>query len=173
MGYASLRIAVTVALLLTGCGGGDPAQPAGTEPTPEAPAQSPGEFTIVAGEPGEFDFDVPASVPAGEYEFTLTNEGEQWHQAQILRLADGVSFEEFEDALLSGVEPGTDFPAAAREMVVGPPTGVPEKASAGEEVTSLGPLEPGVNAVVCFFPDVRKTGRPHYTFGMLAELEVT
>lgn len=168
-----MGLAVSVALLLTGCGGADEAQPAATGAPHETPAQSPGEFTIVAGEPREFDFDVPASVPAGEYEFALTNEGKQFHHAQILRLEDGVSFEEFEDALLSGVEPGTDFPEAAREMVVGSPTGVSATVGAGEQGTGRGELESGVHAVVCFLPDVRKTGRPHYTFGMLAGLEVT
>jgi len=167
-------LAVSVALLLTGCGGGDGAQPAATEPPPEeTPAEPAGEFAIVAGDPGDFDFDLPASVPAGEYEFSLRNESEQPHHAQIFRLEDGVSFEEFEDALLSDAEPGTDFPQAAREMVAGPPTGVLRITSPGEEGPGRGELESGVHAVVCFVSDIRGTGRRHYALGMLAELEVT
>ncbi len=84
-----------------------------------------------------------------------------------------MSFEEFEDALLSDAEPGTDFPQAAREMVAGSPTGVLGTTSPGEEGTGRGELESGVHAVVCFLPDIRETGRPHYALGMLAELEVT
>jgi hypothetical protein len=173
VGRTPWGLAVGIPLLITGCGGADEVQPAVTGPPHETPAQSSGEFVIVAGEPREFAFDFPGSVPAGEYEFTLTNEGKQFHQAQILRLEDGMSFEQFEDALLSGAAPGTDFPEAAREMVVGSPTGVQATTSADEVGTRRGELEPGVHAVVCFLPDVRKTGRPHYTFGMLAELTVT
>ena len=58
----------------------------------------------------DFTFDMPAEIQAGYVTFTLTNDGNEDHHAQILKLNDGVTGED----LLAAME--TDGEAAIAEM---------------------------------------------------------
>jgi hypothetical protein len=140
----------------------------GASPSPAAsdgagPGGSPGaagELEIAAS---EYAFETAASVPAGPVSIRLTNEGEEEHQAQIARVAEGRTFEDVVGAL------SNPDPSGAFEILtfVGGPTGV----MPGEEQVVASVLEPGLHVLVCFVaaPD----GVPHLAKGMIAQLDVT
>lgn len=164
------RLAVAVFFLATACAGEEAPRPVETQP----PAQTePADLTITAT---DFDFALPTSVSAGAYDFTLINRGKQPHHAQFYRLAQGVSFEEFREAVLSNPEFRLDLPV---DLVAGPPTaGVLANVAPGERDNERGELERGVYAVACSVRDIelgtgKGSGSAHHALGMVAEVQVT
>ncbi len=141
----------------------------------EPPAQTePAPFRITAT---DFDFALPSSVSAASYDFTLINRGEQFHHAQFYKMAEGVSFEEFREVLISNPK-SRGLPGDAIDLVDGPPTGLLGEASPDESVKGRGELQRGVYAVVCFLRDLelgtgRGSGKAHHALGMTAEVQVT
>jgi hypothetical protein len=126
----------------------------------------------------DFDFDLPATLPAGAYEFTLINEGEQFHHAQFYKLAEGVSYEEYRDVMLAHPEFTIESQQAVADLVTGAPTGVLANVRAGETRTATGELEPGAYAVVCLLPDLEPgtgvgSGQSHHALGMMAGVRVS
>lgn len=177
-----LRIGAMALLLASGCTEGDIGEP--SEAVPQAaqepaPPTEPVELVITAT---EFAFDLPASLPAGRYDFTLVNHGEQIHHAQVYRLAEGVSFQEVRDGLLSRPEFIVyGLPEEAANLVVPPATGVLGTVSPGEERSGKGELERGTYVVVCLLADLELGAADagngkllsHHALGMMAELRVT
>ena len=111
----------------------------------------------------EFAFELPATVPAGVTAITLTNAGQEEHQAQLAKIVDGKTMADLAAALQN------PDPTAALQLITlwGGPNGVQPGASG----TSTVALEPGAYAFLCFIssPD----GVPHIAKGMVAPLEVT
>ena len=111
----------------------------------------------------EYAFDLPASVPAGVTAITLTNAGQEEHQAQLVKIADDKTMTDLVAALQN------PDPSAALQLITlsGGPTGV----APGATGTSTVDLQPGAYAFLCFIssPD----GAPHIAKGMVAPLEVT
>ena len=174
-----LRIGAMALLLASGCAEGDIGEP--SEAVPQAaqepaPPTEPVELVITAT---EFAFDLPASLPAGRYDFTLVNQGEQGHHAQFYKLAEGVSFEAVREAFLARPEFSLDgLPPKAVDLVDPPATGVLGPTLPGETRSGKGALEPGVYAVVCTLSDIEfgtgvSSGTSHHALGMMAELRVT
>jgi hypothetical protein len=111
----------------------------------------------------EYTFDLPQSVPAGPTTVTVTNDGEEEHQAQIARIADGSTLQDAIQAVLA-----TDLTKAFQILTLaGGPAGV----APGTDQAVTSNLEPGHYAMLCFVtaPD----GVPHVAKGMAAEFEVT
>jgi hypothetical protein len=71
-------------------------------------AAKPPEVTITAK---EYAFELPQSIGGGVVTLKLSNTGQEAHMAQLIRLNDGVTFEQLQSALQSG------DPAAALALV--------------------------------------------------------
>ena len=111
----------------------------------------------------DFAFEAPASIPAGPTKVTLTNAGQEEHQAQIAKIADGKTFADLTAALQ-----GPDESAALALVTLnGGPTGVVPGASGSTTVD----LTPGQYAFLCFVAGA--DGVPHLAKGMIASMEVT
>ncbi len=82
---------------------------AGGEPEPELqPAPGPStqiEAPATAIVARDFSFSAPAAISQGLNKLTLTNEGQEPHHAQLLRLNDGVTAEQFGAAAQQGPGP--------------------------------------------------------------------
>jgi plastocyanin len=109
----------------------------------------------------EFAFDAPASVPAGPTRVHLVNQGAELHHVQLVRIAEGHTFQELVEASKAGGPPPSWI-----TFVGGPNTPVP----GGESDATLN-LRPGSYALVCLIPS--KDGVPHLMKGMVKPLTVT
>lgn len=118
------------------------------------------DITITAK---DFSFDLPAQVPAGLVDVTMHNQGPDIHHAQIVRLNDGVTFDQLKTAL--DKDPNAAFPLISFQG--GPGVVLPD---ASQEVL-LNLDKPGTYAVICFIAGA--DGIPHYMKGMIAQFEVT
>jgi plastocyanin len=111
----------------------------------------------------EYAFDLPASATAGPTHLTLNNTGKELHQAQIARLNDGATLEQFTAAIQN------PDPSAALGLVtlVGGPTSVQPGQSGSVDVD----LKAGTHVFLCFISGADNV--PHLAKGMIAPLEVT
>lgn len=138
---------------------------ASESPTEEASpsASAAGGVAELEIEAGDFKFAAPPETAAGPTRVTLINSGQEEHQAQIVRLNEGNTFEDLTGAL-AGPDPTTAF---ALFTFSGGPTGV----LPGATVATAVDLQPGTHALLCFIesPD----GVPHLAKGMVGQLEVT
>lgn len=110
----------------------------------------------------EYSFSAPDTLPAGAVTIRLTNLGQEVHHGQLLRLNDGVSFEQFAAALQADGEAALRFTTS----MGGPGSIDPHGAS---EVTL--DLTPGNYVLACFVSDAN--GVPHVARGMLKHLLVS
>jgi hypothetical protein len=138
----------------------------------------------------EYRFETEGSFAAGPQTIRVVNEGEQPHEAIIMRLAEGVTVEDFLQMMQEGGPPegaseeGAPAEAGTPEEGDAAEAGPPEEM--GEPVTSMGgmsPLDPsgsgfatvdlapGNYALICFFPDT-EDGVPHVAKGMHMEFTV-
>jgi plastocyanin len=138
---------------------------ASASPSAEASpsASAGGEVGELEIEASDFAFEAPAETPAGVTRVTVNNTGQEEHQAQIVRLNEGNTFEDL-TAALQQPDPSAAF---ALFTFSGGPTG----AVPGASVATTVDLQPGTHAFLCFIesPD----GVPHLAKGMVAQLEVT
>jgi uncharacterized cupredoxin-like copper-binding protein len=116
------------------------------------------------GDPTSYTFDMPSTAHAGWTEFTLTNADDEEHHAQLLRLNEGVSFEELVDAFARGPAAGFELstPVGGTSLVA---------PGNGSQANAIIDLQPGTYAVICLVPG--PDGTPHVAHGMARELEVT
>lgn len=142
--------------------------PASVEPSPSASATSPSPSASAAAteleiEATDFAFVGPASIPAGVTRIVVNNTGQEEHQAQVARIAEGKTFQDLTAAL------GQPDPAAALSLLTlaGGPTAV----APGTTSATTSNLGPGLYAFLCFLqsPD----GVPHLAKGQVSALEVT
>jgi hypothetical protein len=109
-------------------------------------------------------FDAPVTIPAGLTTLHLMNEGKEAHQAQLLKLTDGKTYEDMV-AGMKAMKPGEPPPA----WIV--PVGGPNAAPPGGTSAATQTLEPGNYAIVCYIPAA--DGVPHVMKGMSRGLVVT
>jgi uncharacterized cupredoxin-like copper-binding protein len=154
-----------------------PSAPESAEPSPsasESPSAPPSDEASPSASPSvtvteleieakDFSFEAPAETAAGPTRVTVNNTGQEEHQAQIVRLNEGKTFEDLTAALLEP-DPNAAF---ALFTFSGGPTGVMPGASVATTVD----LQPGTHAFLCFIesPD----GVPHLAKGMVSPIEVT
>jgi hypothetical protein len=112
----------------------------------------------------DFAFDAPDSIPAGLTTIRLNNTGTTIHHVQIVHLADGKTFVDFEAGLKS-MKLGDPFPAWSHEI------GGPNVAGPGMTVETTQQLDAGSYALICFvdLPD----RVPHFSKGMMKPLTIT
>jgi plastocyanin len=111
----------------------------------------------------EYSYQGPNTTPAGLTTVTLTNSGKEEHQAQLAKLADNTTLQQFGDALKN------PDPTAALKLIT--LTGGPNGVAPGQSLSTTQNLAPGQYVFLCFVsaPD----GLPHFAKGMLAPLQVT
>lgn len=144
-----LVLAVTVLALVFAAGGVD-----------TAAAQS-AQIPTVSVEAFDYGFEVPAEVEAGLTAVELTNTGEEPHHAQIVRLRDDVTLDDFNAALQEG--PEALLPLV--HLVGGPGAIVP-----GGSARAIVDLEVGTHVLLCFIEDA--DGVPHVAHGMVQPFKV-
>jgi hypothetical protein len=123
------------------------------------------EATAVDVTMADFSFDTGGvtEVPAGAVTVTATNEGAEEHQAGIMRLNDGVTFQDFATAA------DTDLGAALALVSL---HGGPNAIGPGETGSATTFVEAGDYAFICFIPSP-SDGVPHAAKGMVATFTVT
>jgi len=116
------------------------------------------EITITAK---DYGFEAPEELQAGLVTINLVNEGQEPHHAQLVRLNDGVTLEQFNAALQEGE-------AAAFPLVnfIGGP-GLVDPGLANQVTVEL---TPGQYLVMCFVPS--HDGVPHLAKGMIKPINV-
>lgn len=124
---------------------------------PEGSLFNPAAVTVTAD---EYSFDVPRTVPAGYVKLRMVNRGKQVHHAQLLRLAPGKTFADFQQAMRAGGPP----PKWIVEL------GGPGAADPGAEANATAYMAPGEYVLVCFVP--APDGKPHIAHGMIRPFTV-
>ncbi len=150
IGTATLAALALVAL--GACGSSD------KKSEPAAPKARP-QVTIDAK---DFAFTLPAEMPSGWVDVTVTNTGEQDHQIAFVKLGS-LTFDNFKTEAAATNLKG--FPADAVFA------GGPNNAGPGESVTATVHLDAGKYGVACFIPD-SKDGKSHASKGMVGEVDV-
>lgn len=162
-------LAATLALLaFAACGDDKTTTPqgqpkGGTEnsaaaPSPGGPGAGPAAVTVYAT---EYAFDLPETLPAGETEFTLVNNGEEPHMFILAELKDGAPPVE---KLIKMDEKEADKFIVEQQVI--------EPIDPGEtgKKTITMDLKPGATyGYVCFVPSPKKSeghGQPHAFLGM-------
>jgi hypothetical protein len=130
-----------------------------SKPATDTPTTAgPNVVTVTAS---DFQFDAPAESPAGLTIFRLVNNGPGLHHAQLMRLEQGKTADDFIAALKAG---GPPAPWAI-------PAGGPNPPEVGRTASTTVLLEPGNYAIICFIPSA--DGTPHFMKGMVRSLKVT
>jgi plastocyanin len=111
----------------------------------------------------DFSYEVASTVQAGPTTISMKNDGQEEHQAQMARLADGKKVGDVLTALQSN-----DFAAFFGIVTL---AGGPTSVLPGETGTVGLPLEPGNYVFLCFVTSADNTH--HFAKGMVAPLEVT
>ena len=140
-----------LAVVLSACG------TAAASSKPAAGSAIP-EITIKAA---DFSFDAPEQIEAGVVKVNLVNDGHEPHHAQVVRLNDDVTLDQFQTALQQG--PEAAFPLVAF-------VGGPGLVDPGLETQVTLDLTPGQYVLLCFVPS--HDGVPHLAKGMVRPIEV-
>lgn len=110
----------------------------------------------------DFAFDMPESISTGYVDVIVVNNGTEDHQAQFVRLNDGVTLDQFKDALKKG-------PEAALPLVTTAGGISAVKPGQNQEITLN--LAEGQHAALCFLAG--KDNVPHTEKGMIEYFKVT
>ena len=143
------------AVALSGCG-------TQSQPTNAPALASPTAAVEVTLKGHDFSYEAPEQIAAGPVTLHFQNAGHEPHHAQLARLNDGVTLEQFQAALAKGEMEA--FPLVT--FVGGPGAVFPNQSSS---VTL--DLPPGQYVLICFFRS--DDGTPHFAKGMLKPLTVT
>ena len=114
--------------------------------------------TIVAD---EYRFTGPDRIAGGWNRITLENHGHDTHHVQFLKLTDGKTVKDFNEAIAAD---RTQLPSWVTRY--GGVNGV----MPGENASVIVDLDPGEYVLICGIPD--KHGRPHVIHGMSKKLSV-
>ncbi|MGH2532060.1 MAG: hypothetical protein ACRDJW_07100 [Thermomicrobiales bacterium] len=85
-------------------GGNTPAAPTGASSPPTAVGSTPSSIPIVSVSGIEYSFDAPETIAAGLTTIRFTNDGQDAHELQLMRLNDGVAIHQFMRAFEEGVD---------------------------------------------------------------------
>jgi uncharacterized cupredoxin-like copper-binding protein len=111
----------------------------------------------------DFKFDAPDSIAAGITTFQLVNQGPELHHMQVVRLEQGKTFGDFQEAMKSHGPP-----PAWVTFVGGPNAGLPD----GKSIVSVtASLKPGNYVMLCIIPS--PDGAMHIMKGMVKPFTVT
>lgn len=127
-----------------------------------AAAQSSATQMTVTVTAQDFSFNVPAQVQGGYVDVLLKNNGKEIHQAQIAKLHEGVTFDQFKSVLEKS--PDAAFPLAGFR-------GGPNAILPGASAETIDLLDAGTYVLICFVSGADHI--PHYMKGMIAQFEVT
>lgn len=133
----------------------------GIQPTVSAQTQ-PAPTAVVDWVATEYAFTTPEVLPAGTVRIRLTNDGQEVHHGQLLRLLTGITFEQFTSALETEGQSALRFTS-----LEGGPGAVDPHATSDVTLD----LKPGNYVLACFVPG--PDGVPHLIKGMLKPLQVT
>lgn len=154
------RVAL-IALLLGGplaaCGDDDSGD--GATATTAAEAEIP-ELKVTGN---EYSFSTASSVKGGYVKVTLDNEGKEPHQAQLLRINDGVTPQQLQEA--AGDTTG------GKLLALTTITGGVNAIEGGATQSAVSKLDPGSYLMLCFVP--APDGQPHVAKGMQSQLTVS
>ena len=114
----------------------------------------------------EYSFQTMASVPGGVTTIRLQNVGKELHQAQLVRLNDGVTVDQFTVALKSDLGGGGN----TIEALVAP-AGGPNAVVGGGTAEVIQDLQAGQYVLLCLLPNPQ--GMSHAALGMILPLTVT
>ena len=141
--------------------GGEATPTTAAEATPTEGAA--GEIPELDVTAADFSFDAPASIAGGLTRISFTNSSQlEDHQAQLLRLNEGVTFDDFTAALPEGEAAIIPLVTAAGGPGAGP----------GLSNENVLDLQAGTYALICLIPSPTD-GIPHAAKGMVQPLEVT
>ena len=174
-----LGLAAVALLGLAGCGDdGEDAAETGTTTTTEAPEEEttttaapeeePAEVTEIAVTGIDFGYEVEeplTTIAPGLVRVDLTNTGAEEHQATLVRLNDGVTFEQFAASATADPTGVTTF--GLIEGYGGPNAAAP----AGGTSSSTQALVEGEYLMICFIPSP-SDGVPHAAKGMVLPFSV-
>lgn len=156
--FALMAVLGLVAFGAAACGDDDDE---GEEATATTAVDMAAEIPSVEITGVDYSFEAPESIAGGLTRIEFTNGSEmEDHQAQLLKLNDGVTLED-----LTAAESEEEIFALVTAKG-GPGT------AAGQTNENVLDLEPGQYAIVCFIPSP-SDGIPHVQKGMIAPLEVT
>ena len=154
-----LVLACSLLVLSVACGGDDDDGDDGDGPSSSS-GQKLQEVNVIAR---DFSFEAPDSIAGGLVRFKLKNEGKDPHQAQMVRLNDGVTLQQFQTAAQS-----PDPSAVLRLITVqGGPNGV----SGGKSQDVVNNLQAGSYLYLCFVSG--EDGVSHIEKGMVKPFQVT
>lgn len=110
----------------------------------------------------DYAFEAPTSWRSGTKSIELENKGQELHEANLIRLGDGVSVDQVVQSLASG-----------RSSAGGPtftPVGGPQAVPPALKTVTVATLEKGQYALICFVPTADQT--PHFARGMVRQFKV-
>jgi len=160
-------LSLAVAVAAGGCSPKDAGKPADTSAAPApapAAAAAPAAANVVNVVASDYKYDAPATIPAGLTTFHMTNNGKEPHQANLIRLDSGKTYNDLANAI-KNMKPNAPPPGWV--VTAGGPNAVAPGGSA--DVTMN--LAAGNYAIVCFIPDAK--GVPHVMKGMGQGITVT
>lgn len=111
----------------------------------------------------DYSFDAPDKVKAGDVSIQLTNSGKDFHEANVFKLATGVTPEQALKALATEGAPASGPPPVT-------PMGGAQGILPGQKTTVVAKLDKGNYMLVCFIPDAQNV--PHIAKGMVRPLTV-
>jgi plastocyanin len=154
-------VALLMGAFLSACGSDKKSSNADATTTTAAAAKTP-ELNIGAK---EYAFTAPASVESGFVKVSLDNTGKLGHQAQLLRLNDGVTLQQL------GAAAAGD-PTGEKVLQLVSIKGGVNAIAPGAKQSAVSKLDPGQYLAVCFLPtpDGKST---HIAQGMQAPFTVT
>ena len=132
-------------------------------PTPSGSSGAGGNIPETKIGARDFAYDAPDTITGGLVKLTLTNNGKEPHQAQVVRLNDGVTPTQLQGALQN------PDPAALLKMVT--TTGGPNVIDPGQSQSVIGNLTPGNYVLLCFVSG--EDNIPHLAKGMVKTFTVT
>ena len=136
-----------------------PQAPPADQPEVEEAEASINEIAFTAS---EYVFAGPERIPAGWTRIRLENEGEEIHHAQLIKLPDDRSLDDF----FAAMEADPEHPPHWLSFSGGPSVVLP-----GDGTAVTMELEAGEYVVLCVIPD--ENGIPHAAHGMVRPLTVT
>ncbi len=169
LGFVAI-IAAILSISAIACGSDDEG---GGDPTAtEEPSATVADDTPEPGVAGQLDItaleysyeNLPASQPGGLTTITLDNIGGEDHQAQFLKLNEGVTFEQLQAA--AEVDDG-----GASALAISTVAGGVTVTAPGSSGTVTHNLDEGTYAMLCFVSGADDV--LHLAKGMISELEVT
>ena len=112
----------------------------------------------------DYHFEMTGTLKSGSQTLLLSNSGTEMHEAQVVQLKPGTTFEQFQKLLMqSNGQEQQNIPATpVFGMVLSP----------GASAYTTADLTPGDYAIVCFIPSPKNGGKPHYMLGMISSATV-